>query len=142
MIVTTAEILRVIEIFTKRFHELLNENLISISVTTDSQTSEEDSIPPPLPVKHRDSDYGNTMETAKLATITTLDESEDCYQSVVSRPLPVNFEVRSVSNTHYEVLEIRKREETFTSEGKTSKKNPPTPPPKPARGHSRGSMLP
>lgn len=115
---------------------------IFFPVTTDSQTSEEDSIPPPLPLKHRDSDNGqHPAEGSKHSSMKAFDGSEDCYQSVVSRPLPITFGSNVVSNTHYEVLEIKRREVIFTSDSKASKKNPPTPPPKPART-SRGSFTP
>lgn len=33
--------------------------------TTESTTSEEDQIPPPLPAKQRESDYGNTQENTE-----------------------------------------------------------------------------
>lgn len=107
-------------------------------VTTDSQTSEEDSLPPPLPVKHRDSENVNLMDnnTQHMAnkSIGGLDE---CYQTV-SRPFPVANRTDYASNTHYEVFDIKSRE----NESKAVKKNPPTPPPKPTRGSSKGSLSP
>lgn len=94
----------------------------------DSQTSEEDLVPPPLPVKHRDSDYGNLPEDSQYRGST------ESYQ-FVNRPLPDTPLNDTFTNSHYEVLEIRNREVVST------KKNPPTPPPKPART-SKGPLSP
>lgn len=95
-------------------------------------------MPPPLPIKHRDSDYSHLTDNARPPSRTS-EVVEDCYQ-VVSRCMPVSGN-NSVSNTHYEVLEIRNREVIFSNDPRASKKSPPTPPPKPART-SRGSFSP
>lgn len=113
--------------------------IISFPVTTDSQTSEEDLVPPPLPLKHRDSDYGNIPEDSQYSSVKAIRGSSDSYQ-FVDRPLP-NTPGDHANNSHYEVLEIRNREVIFTNEAKAVKKSPPTPPPKPART-SKGSFSP
>lgn len=105
-----------------------------ILVTTDSQTSEEDLLPPPLPAKHRDSDYGNIPEDSQYSSVKSI-RGSDGYQ-FTDRPLP-STPGDSVSNSHYEVLEVKNREVIMT----VVKKNPPTPPPKPART-SKGSYSP
>lgn len=111
-------------------------------VTTDSQTSEEDSIPPPLPEKtHRDSNYGNvsiSSESHLSAAIIT--RGLDGYQ-FDNRPLPAtpnsdDFTTNNNNNcSHYEVLEIKNREVISATETKigSGKKIPPNPPPKPSR---------
>lgn len=139
----TATTVAILQVSLQKFNfNIVYLKTLPFSVTTDSQTSEEDSIPPPLPLKHRDSDYGAQGDISKSSLIKITDETdEDCYQSVASCPLPVAFNAKVVSNMHYEVLELRKREVVFSSETKTSKKSPPTPPPKPART-SRGSFSP
>lgn len=63
--------------------------------------------------------------------------SDDFYQTV-SRPFPVGSRSDGVSNTHYEMFEVKSRE----NDTKAFKKNPPTPPPKPLRGSSKGALSP
>jgi hypothetical protein len=87
---------------------------MNVTVTTDSQTSEEDTIPPPLPIKsNRDTDHSSFIEESQYSTI------------------------KSVANPHYEILEIKNREVIFHTEKKL--KSPPAPPPKPSRS-SKGSQ--
>lgn len=84
------------------------------TVTTDSQTSEEDVIPPPLPMKsHRDTENASFTEESQYSTL------------------------KAVVNPHYEILEIRNREIVTQTERKL--KSPPAPPPKPSRS-SKGSQ--
>lgn len=115
-----------------------SKTIFKILVTTDSQTSEEDSMPPPLPMKNRDSEVSSLLDDSQLRSAIV---TEDCYQTV-SRALPVTS-TNTVVNAHYEILEIKNREVIFAHETK-SKKNPPTPPPKPHRASrdSRGSFSP
>ena len=111
-------------------------------VTTDSQTSEEDSLPPPLPVKHhRDSEVSNHLveEESQYSVVSAKRGSKEGYQ-FSDRPLPATPS-NTVFNSNYEYVEIKNREVISTMETKTGKKSPPTPPPKPAR-HSRGSFTP
>jgi hypothetical protein len=119
-----------------------NKILLLISVTTDSQTSEEDSVPPPLPMKHhRDSDSFNQLveEESQYSCVKAKRGSEEGYQ-FMNRPLPATPN-NSVANSHYEFVEIKNREVISVIETRANKKSPPTPPPKPAR-HSRGSFTP
>lgn len=106
-----------------------------ILVTTDSQTSEEDNVPPPLPQKNRDSDTVSFADDSLRSEII-----EDFYQTV-SRPMAVKTEHKIVSNSHYELVEIKNREVIFANEEKVTKKSPPTPPPKPIRA-SKGTSSP
>lgn len=125
----------------KTFDELLrgeNYNFTIILVTTDSQTSEEDSVPP-LPPKHRD--CGNLPEESHYGIVKSIGGSvEECYQEV-SHPSKLAPVTKIVSNVHYEMLEIRTRDVNLSDESKAQKKNPPTPPPKPHRA-SKGSLSP
>lgn len=102
-----------------------------ISVTTDSQTSEEDTVPPPLPLKNRDSDYGNLPDEVQYASL----RSNKSYGS--NKPLPP---VPGVSNSHYETVEARNHEIFFVNDAKQARR-PPTPPPKPLR-NSKQAMSP
>ncbi|XP_031633258.1 dedicator of cytokinesis protein 1 isoform X3 [Contarinia nasturtii] len=99
-------------------------------VTTDSTTSEDDSIPaPPLPPKTRDSnDYSNLP-------ITCVNIHDSCgsenYSIVVgrwghhNRPLPA--EPLCISNSSYDYVDAQ----TLIENNKRPR--PPTPPPKPSR---------
>ncbi|KAL7025415.1 hypothetical protein ACKWTF_013468 [Chironomus riparius] len=116
-------------------------------ITTDSQTSEEDLAPPPLPLKHRDSDIGHlslTDESQYSVAMRVSGGSEDYFEN---RPLPAlpnhDFTIHENSNnsSHYEVLEIRNREVISEMEARLSKKSPPIPPPKPSR-NSKSPMSP
>ena len=116
---------------------IIKLDIYKLLVTTDSQTSEEDSVPPPLPVKHRDSENGNLNDNyPQHLTNKTVGDLDECYQTV-SRPFPISSRSDFVSNAHYELFEMKSRE----IEMKAGKKNPPTPPPKPLRG-SKGSLSP
>lgn len=116
-----------------KFSVIIEFILIGLkSVTTDSQTSEEDLVPPPLPLKHRDSDYGHISEDSQYSSVKAIRGSSDSYQFAPGD---------HANNSHYEVLEIRNREVIFPNEAKAVKKSPPTPPPKPART-SKGSFSP
>lgn len=92
-------------------------------VTTDSTTSEDDSIPPPLPAKTRDSnDYSNLP----LTCVNIHDTSEN--YSVISRwsrPLPA--EPMCIANSSYDYVDVQSLME------KQRPRQPPTPPPKPSR---------
>lgn len=97
--------------------------------TTDSTTSEEDSIPPPLPAKTRESnDYSNLPPAASNhhTDIACLEN----YSIVIGKwnhhkPLPA--EPNSIVNASYEYVETR------NSTIFEDKRRPPTPPPKPSR---------
>ncbi|KAG5670986.1 hypothetical protein PVAND_001211 [Polypedilum vanderplanki] len=119
-------------------------------ITTDSQTSEEDSlVPPPLPLKHRDSDFGNLSLEDTLysrAPSNRASTGSDRYH-IFNRPLPAAPTHGSddfiASNSHYEVLEIRNREVIEATEAKIiGKKLAPQPPPKPVRNNSKTSNMP
>lgn len=93
-------------------------------VTTDSTTSEDDSIPPPLPAKMRESnDYSNLPLTCHIND----NSGSDNYSIVVgrwgNRPLPA--EPMCITNASYEYVEARASYD--------DKRRPPTPPPKPSR---------
>ena len=108
-------------------------NKIYLQVTTDSQTSEEDLVPPPLPMKNRDSDNGNIFDESTYSTVKAVMMNADkCYQAN-------NPSTKIFSNLHYETVEIKNRE-IVSSDVKVGRKsqNPPTPPPKPIRA-SKGS---
>lgn len=98
-------------------------------VTTDSQTSEEDSIPPPLPVKaNRDSSDGfAVVEESLYSCVKKRGFEESNYQVIKS-----NF----VTNSNYEIFEVKNPELTSRLSD-SGKKTPPTPPPKPMRSSSR-----
>lgn len=111
--------------FRKFYH-----NLLIVSVTTDSQTSEEDSGPPPLPAKiNRDSDSFHQVEESMYSCVKKRDESN--YQI-----LGQSF----VSNSNYEMFEVKSSSDCMTRS--QEKKTPPTPPPKPVRTSSRLSHTP
>lgn len=102
--------------------------LISISVTTDSTASEDDSIPPPLPAKTRDSnDYSNLPP----AYTTTIECHGNENYSIVTAKWPTKralpAEPISIDNVSYEFVESR------NSCMIDDKRRPPTPPPKPNR---------
>lgn len=94
-------------------------------VTTDSTTSEDDSIPPPLPAKTRDSnDYSNLP----LACVNIQDScGSENYSIVVGRwgnkPLPA--EPICINNSSYDYVDAQTLIE--------NRRRPPTPPPKPTR---------
>jgi hypothetical protein len=119
----------------------------SSTVTTDSQTSEEDGlVPPPLPVKHRDSDFGNmSLDDAHYSRTPSNRTStgSDLYH-FVNRPLPATPTHGSddfiTNSSHYEVLEIRNREVISSTELKMGKKFAPVPPPKPSRTSSKNNL--
>lgn len=98
------------------------------SVTTDSTASEDDTIPPPLPAKTRESnDYSNLPPT--YTSIIECQGNEN-YSIVTAkwttkRPLPA--EPNSIDNASYEYVEAR------NSISIDDKRRAPTPPPKPSR---------
>ncbi|CRL05400.1 CLUMA_CG018000, isoform B [Clunio marinus] len=100
-------------------------------ITTDSQTSEEDLVPPPLPIKHRDSEYGNVHEDSKFTKVKVLDDLTT-ESFLVSSDQPRKGIV-AAANNHYEILSLKSRDVVSPDEVKSSKKNPPAPPPKPTR---------
>lgn len=85
-------------------------------MTTDS-TSEDDIIPPPLPVKTREhSDYSNLPNTDTILKNGTLTRTK--YKN---RPLP-----DIPTTTPYDMVEVKNLQID-------DKRRPPTPPPKPSR---------
>lgn len=99
--------------------------LLHIPVTTDSTTSEDDSIPPPLPAKTRESsDYSNLPPTTIHDNLV-----HENYSIVIgkwgNKPLPA--EPICIANASYEYVEGR------NSCLSDDKRRPPTPPPKPSR---------
>lgn len=99
-------------------------------ITNGSTTSEEDLVPPPLPMKTRDSDYGNVpLNESSLYRRTT---SASHYVSC--KPLPPV--PTGIVNSAYDVVETRNNSVIVISSGGIiydERKRPPTPPPKPAR---------
>lgn len=102
------------------------------TVTTDSAASDEDSIPPPLPLKTRDSSDYNNMPTVSAHIFTNLEQEN--YSIVVSDKW-VNRTVHSSSmeNATYEFVETR------NSALIDDKPRPPTPPPKPCKNNKFSS---
>lgn len=95
-------------------------------VTTDSTTSEDDTIPPPLPAKTRDSnDYSNLPISSCVNIRETGNEN---YSIIVgrwgNRPLPA--EPNFISNSSYDYVDAQSLMEK-------QRPRPPTPPPKPSR---------
>lgn len=97
-----------------------------VLVTTDSTTSEDDSIPPPLPEKKREStDYSNLP----LSCVNKHDNlASENYSIVVgrwgNRPLPA--EPNFITNQSYDYVDAQSLMER-------QRPRPPTPPPKPSR---------
>lgn len=91
--------------------------------TTDSTTSEEDNIPPPLPVKTREgSDYSNLSNPSTETTPVRSSRPSFERQSNITKPafaLPhsASAGIEAVNEVIYDV----------------AKQRPPTPPPKPTR---------
>lgn len=103
--------------------------LIILSVTTDSTASEDDSIPPPLPAKTRESNDYSNLPPVYTSTIEC--QGNENYSIVTARwstkrPLPA--EPNGIENASYEFVETR------NSCLIDDKRRPPTPPPKPSRG--------
>lgn len=97
-------------------------------VTTDSTTSEDDSIPPPLPAKTRDSnDYSNLPPsyTSIVECHGNVNYSIVTTKWTTKKALPA--EPNAVENASYEFVETR------NSCLIDDKRRPPTPPPKPSR---------
>lgn len=122
----------------------------SFSVTTDSQTSEEDAVPPPLPIKLNSGfDNGSLFCDESLYSRTPsnrISGGSDRYRSFTTRPLPPtpsgeSSEEHKPHVSHYEILEIKNREVISDTEEKLEKKSAPTPPPKPQRSSSRNSTM-
>lgn len=94
-------------------------------VTTDSTTSEDDTIPPPLPAKTRDSnDYSNLP----ISCVNIRETGNENYSIIVgrwgNRPLPA--EPNFISNSSYDYVDAQSLMEK-------QRPRPPTPPPKPSR---------
>lgn len=94
-------------------------------VTTDSTTSEDDTIPPPLPAKTRDSnDYSNLP----ISCVNIRETGNENYSIIVGRfphrPLPA--EPNFISNSSYDYVDAQSLMEK-------QRPRPPTPPPKPSR---------
>lgn len=100
--------------------------LFRLAVTTDSTTSEEDSVPPPLPAKTRDSTDLSSFSPSFSCTIEC--PGNENYSIVKanwsSKKVPANQ--ICVENASYEFIR-----ESFSYD---DKRKPPTPPPKPNRG--------
>lgn len=109
-------------------------------VTTDSTTSEDD-IPPPLPVKTRDSsDYSNLPNSPNnndnMATLRNTGKYKNkplpaipttaVTQELSSPPPPQTLTVIGAVNQSYDYVETK-------NPCLDDKRRPPTPPPKPAR---------
>lgn len=95
-------------------------------MTTDSTTSEDDTIPPPLPAKTRDSnDYSNLPMTCMNIHDTCASEN---YSIVVgrrgNRPLPA--EPLCKNDESHDYVDAQSLMEN-------KRPRPPTPPPKPSR---------
>jgi hypothetical protein len=113
-------------------------------VTTDSQTSEEDPLPPSLPPKHgRDSTDGSGLHSLEESQCSHARMSSGSSYQFSNRPLPPTPESQHYHDHsgHYEVLEIKNREVIQSFERGMKKKSAPIPPPKPSR-NSKNSMSP
>ncbi|XP_065074251.1 dedicator of cytokinesis protein 1 isoform X2 [Ochlerotatus camptorhynchus] len=98
-------------------------------ITNDSTTSEEDLVPPPLPMKTRDSDYSNLPlnDSALHRRLTVASHYVSC------KPLPP-IPTTVAINSSYDVVEMRNNSVIMIgSPIYDERKRPPTPPPKPAR---------
>lgn len=111
-------------------------------ITNDSTTSEEDLVPPPLPVKtatSRDSDYSNLPLNDSALHRRLTGAAGSHY--VTFKPLPPvpgnnnNNNNSVVINSAYDVVETRNNSVIVigSASGYDDRKRPPTPPPKPAR---------
>lgn len=98
-------------------------------MTTDSTTSEDDSIPPPLPAKIRDSNCSDSdYSNLPIACVNIQDScGNENYSIVVGRwgnkPLPA--EPICINNSSYDYVDAQSLIE--------NRRRPPTPPPKPTR---------
>ncbi|XP_062554815.1 dedicator of cytokinesis protein 1 isoform X2 [Armigeres subalbatus] len=104
-------------------------------ITNGSTTSEEDLVPPPLPMKTRDCDYSNVPlnDSALHRRATTASHYVSCKPLP---PVPSPHGSNVVVNSAYDVVETRNNSVIVISSGCTiydERKRPPTPPPKPAR---------
>lgn len=106
-------------------------------VTTDSQTSEDD-VPPPLPLKNRETDHGIIENELQYSCSKIAGGSKESYQSV-NVTLAETFIKHTITNNHYETVELKSNEVVSADDTKSLKKSPPTPPPKPVRT-SKGSL--
>lgn len=101
-------------------------------ITNDSTTSEEDLIPPPLPMKTRDSDYSNLPlnDSTLHRRLTAASHYVSCKPLP---PIPTTIAI----NSSYDVVEMRNNSVIMIGSGGAAiydeRKRPPTPPPKPAR---------
>lgn len=110
-------------------------------ITNDSTTSEEDLVPPPLPIKtatSRDSDYSNLPLNDSALHRRLTGAAGSHY--VTFKPLPPvpgnnNNNNSVVINSAYDVVETRNNSVIVIgpASGYDDRKRPPTPPPKPAR---------
>uniref|UniRef100_A0A182VY32 Signaling protein n=1 Tax=Anopheles minimus TaxID=112268 RepID=A0A182VY32_9DIPT len=130
-------------------------------ITNGSTTSEEDSVPPPLPLKTRtDADYTNlpcgkgTIEQQRLYTTPAaahMQQPSNASHYITFKPLLTTGSTVVAVNASYDVVETRNHSvilinsssSTVTgcgspppgsnNTGYDDRKRPPTPPPKPAR---------
>lgn len=108
-------------------------------ITNDSTTSEEDLVPPPLPLKtatSRDSDYSNLPlnDSALHRRLTGPGSHYVTFKPLP--PVPTNNNNNSVViNSAYDVVETRNNSVIVIGPAGSydDRKRPPTPPPKPAR---------
>ncbi|XP_055631515.1 dedicator of cytokinesis protein 1 isoform X1 [Toxorhynchites rutilus septentrionalis] len=98
-------------------------------ITNDSTTSEEDLVPPPLPLKTRDSDYSNLPLNESALHRRLMGTADGSGHYAGCKPLPP---VPGVINSAYDVVETRNNSVILIG-ACDERKRPPTPPPKPAR---------
>ncbi|XP_055530471.1 dedicator of cytokinesis protein 1 isoform X1 [Wyeomyia smithii] len=102
-------------------------------ITNGSTTSEEDLVPPPLPMKTRDSDYSNIPlnDSALHRRLTGVGS-----HYVSCKPLPAvpnaGETTTVIINSCYDMVETRNNN-VIVIGAYDERKRPPTPPPKPAR---------
>ncbi|XP_053682558.1 dedicator of cytokinesis protein 1 isoform X2 [Sabethes cyaneus] len=102
-------------------------------ITNGSTTSEDDLVPPPLPMKTRDSDYSN-LPLNDSVLHRRLAGASGHYISCKPLPTVPNTAASTtvVINSSYDVVETRNNN-VIVIGAYDERKRPPTPPPKPSR---------
>ncbi|XP_058812929.1 dedicator of cytokinesis protein 1 isoform X3 [Topomyia yanbarensis] len=107
-------------------------------ITNGSTTSEEDLVPPPLPLKTRDSDYSNLPLNDSALHRRMLGAASHYVSCKPLPPVPTaggstaTSTTTVVINSSYDVVETRNNH-VIVIGAYDERKRPPTPPPKPAR---------
>lgn len=103
-------------------------------VTTDSTASDDDSLPPPLPIKTRESsDYSNLISGNAVASNSLEHENYSIVSSEKWLIRNTLNEMETVENSNYEYVETR----NSAIVDDKRRPPPPTPPPKPSRNSSK-----